>query len=49
MSIKRVIFIPIKDKSGLYKDKLLRITEGSKLHKKIVDISGGKLPKYIIE
>jgi hypothetical protein len=46
---KKVFYIPIKDKNGISLDKSLRVVEGSKLHKKLLN-GGTELPKcWIVE
>lgn len=47
--VKKVFYIPVKDKNGLLVDKPLRVVEGSELHKKLLN-GGTELPKcWIVE
>lgn len=48
--IKKTLYIPIKDKNGLQKDKVLKVIEGSTIHKKLLNL-GVNLSdiKYIYE
>lgn len=46
---KRYLFIPIKDKNGIPKDKFLEIVEGGTIHKQLLN-GGTKLPVcWIVE
>ena len=46
---KKKLFIPIKDKMGIQKDKFLVITEGGTIHKQLLN-GGTELPNcWMIE
>ena len=46
---KRIIFIPVKGKNGISKDKFLRLVENGPIYKQILG-SGTKLPAcWIVE
>lgn len=52
LKLKTAIYIPVKDKNGLSKDKALKVVIGSDLHKKLLnDLNINELPKdlHIIE
>ena len=49
INVKRILYIPVKDKNGIQKDKFLRISEGGEIHKKLLG-AGTKLPNcWIVE
>jgi hypothetical protein len=44
---KGKILIPVRDVNGVPQDKFLEVTEGGAIHKKLLELGGGKLPRYL--
>ncbi len=47
LSLKRVIYIPVKNNNGINKDKVLMVIEGGTIHKKLLQL-GVKLSNICV-